>query len=84
MINIDPIQFYSMGIFESSIKTKRLNQVVTIVGYTPEYWLIKIAWGYEWGENGYARLAMGNTLGICNSATVYKGPFKRVIIDDNK
>ncbi len=82
MINIDPIIHYSSGIFENKTIIKEFDMVVTIVGYTPEYWLVKNSWGNRWGENGYVRLAMGNTLGICNSASVYKGPSKRIIFDD--
>jgi hypothetical protein len=41
---------------------------VTLVGYTPEFWVIQNSWGKLMHYNGYVRLAMGNTLGICSEA----------------
>ena len=38
---------------------------VAIVGYGPDYWLIKNSWGTNWADNGYAKLQRGtNTCGI--------------------
>ena len=30
-----------------------MNHAVTIVGYTPDTWIIKNQWGTSWGDNGY-------------------------------
>ncbi len=54
---------YAAGIF-SNCKTS-LNHDVFLVGATTDYWKIKNSWGTTWGENGFIRLATGNTCGIC-------------------
>lgn len=54
---------YASGVF-SNCKTN-LNHDVFLVGATDQYWKIKNSWGKTWGENGFIRLATGNTCGIC-------------------
>ena len=34
-----------------------LNHAVLVVGYEPNYWIVKNSWGTYWGENGYIRVA---------------------------
>lgn len=43
-----------------------LNHAVIVVGYTPEFWIIKNSWGVGWGEAGYMRLCRkySNNCGI--------------------
>lgn len=42
------------------------NHIVTVVGYTEKYWLIRQAYGEDYGENGYIRLEFNkNVKGIC-------------------
>lgn len=60
-------QLYSSGIF-SNCRTS-LDHGVLLVGYTSDAWIVKNSWGTGWGENGYIRLARGNTCGIANSAS---------------
>lgn len=33
------------------------DHAVLLVGYTPEYWIVKNQWGLDWGENGYVRIS---------------------------
>lgn len=42
------------------------NHGVLVVGYTGDYWKIKNSWGTYWGENGFIRLAKGNTCAVCS------------------
>ncbi|RAL50821.1 hypothetical protein DM860_015968 [Cuscuta australis] len=40
---------------------------VTVVGYTPDYWLIKNSWGWWWGDDGYMKLYRdGSHGGACS------------------
>jgi len=55
---------YSSGIF-NNCKTS-LDHDVLLVGASDQYWKIKNSWGPRWGENGFIRLAMGNTCGVCH------------------
>jgi hypothetical protein len=46
-----------------------LNHALLLVGQTNDYWTLKNSWGTQWGEQGFIRLAPGNTCGLCLSAT---------------
>ena len=47
----------------------KLNHAVMVVGYrSGKGWRIKNSWGSDWGEEGYAWIAEGNTCGICEMA----------------
>lgn len=54
---------YKNGVF-SDCDTK-LNHGVLLVGVSQDYWRVKNSWSAKWGENGFIRLARGNTCGIC-------------------
>ena len=54
---------YGSGIF-SNCKTS-LNHDILLVGISSTYYKIKNSWGASWGEQGFIRLALGNTCGIC-------------------
>ena len=54
---------YKSGIFNNCGKS--LDHDILLVGATDSYYKIKNSWGKSWGENGFIRLAPGNTCGIC-------------------
>jgi C1A family cysteine protease len=58
---------YTTGIF-NNCKTG-LNHDVLLVGASDTFWKIKNSWGTTWGENGFIRLATGNTCGVCQDAS---------------
>ncbi|CAH0559112.1 unnamed protein product [Brassicogethes aeneus] len=65
------LQSYKSGVFsDRSCSNTELNHAVLIVGYTPEYWIVKNSWGSAWGEHGYAKFRRGtNMCGIAASAS---------------
>lgn len=60
---------YGSGIFNKC--STNLDHAVLLVGIVSGNWKIKNSWGAKWGENGYIRLAAGNTCGICNLYAVF-------------
>jgi hypothetical protein len=61
---------YESGIIRPNECNKEPNHAVTVVGYTPEYWIIRNSWGPEWGEGGYGKIERGsNTCGIDSYAS---------------
>ena len=40
-----------------STKTNALNHAVLLIGYGPDYWLIKNSWGTDYGLNGYIKVS---------------------------
>jgi C1A family cysteine protease len=58
---------YTSGIFNNCKAS--INHDVFLVGVTGTYWKIKNSWGKTWGENGFIRLAYGNTCGVCVEAS---------------
>jgi len=38
---------------------QKTNHAVTLVGWGSNYWIVANSWGENWGESGYARIAMG-------------------------
>lgn len=61
---------YTSGVFNNCRKS--LDHGVLLVGIKDGNWVIKNSWGTTWGENGYIRLASGNTCGLCNVASYPK------------
>ena len=62
---------YEGGIFNNCSAT--LNHAVLLVGVIQGNWKVRNSWGTDWGENGFMRLAPGNTCGICVKAGYYPG-----------
>ena len=67
-LNANPLQTYTGGILDkktSECPVSGINHAVLIVGYGPDYWIVKNSWGSNWGESGYFRIKKGkSTCGI--------------------
>ena len=50
---------YHGGIIHKHQCGNSVDHAVLVVGYTPQYWIIKNSWGTDWGEGGYFRLERG-------------------------
>ena len=54
---------YQGGVFDAC--SRNLNHGVIAVGYQNDeqnsYWLVRNSWGANWGEDGYIRLAWGDS-----------------------
>lgn len=65
-------QHYTSGIV-TLCHGRRLDHGVLIVGFTPDYWIVKNSWGPLWGEGGYIRLHRGsNQCGLTTSPVAVK------------
>lgn len=51
-INADDWQFYGSGVF-SCVVGAQVNHAVLLVGYTPDYWIVKNQWSIRFGIAGY-------------------------------
>ena len=52
---------YSSGILEDLDSAWwDINHAVIVVGYTPEYWIVRNSWGSGVGMKGYYHVKMGN------------------------
>lgn len=57
-IDASGFQHYLGGIFyKKNCKQYWLNHVVVVVGYKPDYWIVKNSWGTQWGDDGYIYMA---------------------------
>ena len=58
-------ELYRGGILKASHCGKDIDHAVTVVGYTPQYWIVKNSWGNYWGEQGFFRIERGkNACGL--------------------
>lgn len=58
-------ELYHNGIIKEQHCGKDIDHAVLVVGYTPEYWIVKNSWGTSWGDKGYFYLERGsNACGI--------------------
>lgn len=62
---------YRSGVFNDPSCSTSINHAVTLVGYTPDAWIIKNSWGNGWGESGYFRLARGRNMCGINTEIAY-------------
>jgi len=59
-------QGYRGGVFEDTYcGSNGRGHAALIVGYTPEYWIIKNSYATNWGENGYIRLKRSHSAMQC-------------------
>jgi len=59
IINVDANGWahYETGIYDGCNQTyPDINHVVELVGYAPDYWIIRNSWNTGWGEMGYIRV----------------------------
>ena len=62
--------FYKSGVLTSDACNKQIDHAMLVVGYTPDYWILKNSYGPAWGEDGYMRLEKHkNACGINTYAT---------------
>lgn len=58
---------YEGDIFPGIACGTALDHAVTIVGYTPDYWIVRNSWGTDWGADGYFYLERGvNACGVAS------------------
>jgi C1A family cysteine protease len=76
-------QGFRGGIFGAQDCTNSVNHAVLLIGYTSEYWIIKNSWGSWWGEQGFIRLAMGNSCGIADHASYPEYGSNSNLVDTN-
>ena len=68
-VDASGFQHYKGGLFyKSDCSSTYLTHAITIVGFTPNYWIIKNSWGTKWGDEGYIYLAK-DRLNHCGIAT---------------
>ncbi|EAS07096.1 papain family cysteine protease (macronuclear) [Tetrahymena thermophila SB210] len=66
-IDAKNLQYYTSGVYSNC--SDNLTHAVLLVGYSSSALKLKNSWGTQFGENGYFRLAVGNTCGVCNAAS---------------
>ena len=44
---------YENGTFPGVACGAEPDHAVTIVGYTPDYWIVRNSWSQDWGDDGY-------------------------------
>uniref|UniRef100_A0AC34F5W8 Uncharacterized protein n=1 Tax=Panagrolaimus sp. ES5 TaxID=591445 RepID=A0AC34F5W8_9BILA len=71
---------YDSGILDISkdecVEKNEGLHAMTIVGYTPEYWIIKNSWDTDWGEDGYVRVKRG--INFCYLTLEVAAPYLNV------
>jgi len=53
-VDATTFSFYTSGILDC--KGKALNHAILVVGYTSDIWILKEAWGKDFGEEGFLRV----------------------------
>ncbi len=50
------MEMYRGGVLKASQCGKDIDHAVLVVGFTPDYWIIRNSWGKDWGDDGYLYL----------------------------
>ncbi len=92
-ISFGPLKFYKKGIFDNKKKCKKYgdpDSYALLVGHGNQrstrqlYWLLKVNYGTDFGENGYIRIIKSseNKYGICGIGE-YPAYFDLVVPEAN-
>ncbi len=67
--NVDASDWFSYesGVYSGCSQNATIDHVVQLVGYGPDYLLIRNSWNPSWGEQGYIRLARQTACGWDNN-----------------
>ena len=60
--------FYKGGVIKPDDCSTDPHHAVLVVGYNPDYWIIKNSMGTDWGDNGYAYVSRGHNTCAIDSA----------------
>lgn len=60
----DAMLEYKGGVYKEEVAQIELNHVIEVVGWGPDYWIIKNSWGVRWGEDGFMRLSMDSRFNL--------------------
>ena len=57
------LQYYTGGIYKHTGTDMPVGHAVTLIGWDDSQgcWIVKNSWGTKWGENGYFRIAWGDS-----------------------
>lgn len=53
------LEHYTEGVLEHNDCSHGKLHAVAVIGYTPDYWIIKNSWGTQWGHAGYGYVRKG-------------------------
>jgi len=70
--NVQTFMFYESGVYNDTSCDQgpsALDHGVVLVGYAPTYYILRNSWGTYWGEDGYMRMARGNTCGVLDAVS---------------
>jgi len=76
--NTASFMYYTAGIYDDPDCKKNVDHGIAIVGYGVDdtnnpFWVLKNSWGWNWGENGYIRIARGKDLCGVSQDCFYAG-----------
>jgi C1A family cysteine protease len=58
-------KLYKRGVYTDCPTTLKYSHAVVLVGIERDgTWIIRNSWGRGWGDDGYIRLASGNSCGL--------------------